>query len=1000
MTMRKMALALALMMGSAALCAQNLSESANERVLAIVNSTMEHDMRIGKMKLNSLTVSGDTIKADFNENFSYNYLSPEKITTLKETIKTALSTETSASQVQISVDGANVERFFYDFPKKYARKHEPFIREVGQSRRYAKGLDGNLIAMWHSHGLYYEPKINCWEWQRPRLFQTIEDLYPMSYVLPFVMPMLENAGAYVFNPRERDVHSVEVIVDNDGLLAQNGYTEKNGKNAWTGAGVGFAHKQAVYKDFENPFTDGTARMATTVKKSDISTATYDVTMPESGDYALYISYKTLPNSVNDAQYVVNACGIEHTFTVNQRMAGGVWVYLGTFPLKKGENKRVLTVTNVSKCKNGVVTTDAIKVGGGMGNIARCALPATEENVQRAGGYNWSTGLQQPGVEYKYITSGAPRFVEGARSFLQWSGFPDSVYSVSHGLTDYADDFRSRSEWVNYLAGGSQAIPDQTLGLRVPLDLSFAFHTDAGVTQDNSTIGTLSIYRSNGFGNYADGTPRIASRYLADMVGRQLVDDARSKFDPHWTNRGLTQENLYEIRVPQIPGMLLEYLSHQNFADMRLGLDPDFLFSSSRAIYKGILKFIGKRDHREVVVQPLPVNSFAITPNGDAFLLSWKPTLDSLESTAVPTRYVVEERVGAHGGAFKELTVVSSPQFTVKVTDGEIHSFRVQAMNEGGRSFPSEVLSLGVAPQSKGVVMIVNAFTRVSAPDWVDEGDFATFTDETDHGVPYIQGINYIGSQYEKRRSAGWSDARGGFGSSHSNYQGSVIAGNTFDFPALHGESVMAAGYSFVSTSVSAVEAGTSSLSDYSAIDIIAGKQKETKVGYGAYPNKYKLFTVPFIRAVENATKRGVNVLLTGAYVASDVFDRTTPNPEEVQFAKDVLGYAWGGSQASCTGEVYTMPTAVKQISADMSIRYNNVLNDRIYCVESPNSIFASDKKGFPFMRYTENNRNAAVLSNRDGYHTVVMGFPFETITSKEIRNKLMIQILDFFSTEK
>ena len=53
----------------------------------------------------------------------------------------------------------------------------------------------------------------------------------MSYVLPYVMPMLENAGAYVFNPRERDVHTVEMIVDNDGYLAQNSYTEKSGKKA-------------------------------------------------------------------------------------------------------------------------------------------------------------------------------------------------------------------------------------------------------------------------------------------------------------------------------------------------------------------------------------------------------------------------------------------------------------------------------------------------------------------------------------------------------------------------------------------------------------------------------------------------------------------------------------------------------------------------------------------------------------------------------------------------
>lgn len=296
-------------------------------------------------------------------------------------------------------------------------------------------------------------------------------------------------------------------------------------------------------------------------------------------------------------------------------------------------------------------------------------------------------------------------------------------------------------------------------------------------------------------------------------------------------------------------------------------------------------------------------------------------------------------------------------------------------------------------------MVVNAFTRVSAPDWVDEGDFATFTDETDHGVPYIQGINYIGSQYEKRRSAGWSDARGGFGSSHSDYEGAVIAGNTFDFPAVHGESLMAAGYSFVSTSVKAVEQGVAKLEGYKVLDIIAGKQKETKVGYGAYPSKYKLLSPALMQAVENATKTGANVLLTGAYVASDVFDHQLPNAEEVAFAKNVMGYAWGGNQASCTGEVYTIPTAVKQIPGYTDIKYNTELSNKVYCVESPNSIFASDKLGMPFMRYTENNRNAGIVSRREGYRTAVLGFPFETIVSREVRDLLMKQILDFFASE-
>ena len=57
-------------------------------------------------------------------------------------------------------------------------------------------------------------------------------------------------------------------------------------------------------------------------------------------------------------------------------------------------------------------------------------------------------------------------------------------------------------------------------------------------------------------------------------------------------------------------MLLELLSHQNFADMKFGLDPTFRFTVSRAIYKGMLKYLSARYGCAYAVQPLPVNSFA------------------------------------------------------------------------------------------------------------------------------------------------------------------------------------------------------------------------------------------------------------------------------------------------------------------------------------------------------------------------------------------------------
>ncbi len=85
------------------------------------------------------------------------------------------------------------------------------------------------------------------------------------------------------------------------------------------------------------------------------------------------------------------------------------------------------------------------------------------------------------------------------------------------------------------------------------------------------------------------------------------------FDPEWTRRGFWDKPYSEARRPNVPGMLLELLSHQNLADMKYNLDPRFRFAVSRSVYKGILKYLSYVENREYAVQPLPVNGFAIMP---------------------------------------------------------------------------------------------------------------------------------------------------------------------------------------------------------------------------------------------------------------------------------------------------------------------------------------------------------------------------------------------------
>ena len=117
-----------------------------------------------------------------------------------------------------------------------AGQHGPVMELGGMS--FSKGLSDRTIAVWQSHGRYYDNGTGRWMWQRPCLFQTVEDMFTQSFVIPYLVPMLENAGAYVMLPRERDVQTNEVIADFDVIDEAYGsaYYKEEGK--WKDAGAG------------------------------------------------------------------------------------------------------------------------------------------------------------------------------------------------------------------------------------------------------------------------------------------------------------------------------------------------------------------------------------------------------------------------------------------------------------------------------------------------------------------------------------------------------------------------------------------------------------------------------------------------------------------------------------------------------------------------------------------------------------------------------------------
>lgn len=866
--------------------------------------------------------------------------------------------------------------------KDAKRRGEPKVKtlkkELNRPFDITLGLQDKHIAMSNSHGWFYEPTLDRWEFQRARLFGVVEDTYTMSYVVPFLVPMLENAGAVVMMPKERDWNLEEVIVDND--TNTEGFIQMDGKHSWerSSDSLGFANPKATYVYGENPFRMGTFLQAEGIKGDRAaSTISWKPTIPVGGEYAVYISYHSLPGSTDNAKYVVKYEGGTTEFSVNQQIAGGIWVYLGTFKFSEGATDQGVFLSNANT--EGIVTADACKFGGGMSNIAR--------------------------GEGEGFVSGMPRFMEGAKYWLQWSGFPDTVYSYSNNVNDYNDDYVSRGKWVNRLAGGSSVLPNWGEGgLKVPVDLSFAFHTDAGNFLGDSIVGTLSIYtRTCGdFGGdnyYATGEDRILGRYLADLVQTELVEDISNKYGFRWTRRQLWDRSYSESRSPQVPGMLLEYLSHHNFADMKFGLDPDFRFTSSRAIYKGILKFISMRDGVNYVIQPLPVNNMRVQLEGENALIKWAPVEDPSEPTATPTGYVVYTSVNGKG--FDRGVYTAEPEYSVALNRGDVYKFKVTAVNEGGESFASEVVAVGLSQNPDAeTVLVVNAFDRVGAPKWIQSKDstIAGFLADYDHGVPYIKDASYIGKMYEYRRNVNWTDDDApGFGGCYNDMAGKVIAGNTFDYAFDHGTAFLAAGYNFVSSTRSAVESGNTNMNDYKICDIILGKQAQSNDGALTKLVKYAAYTPELKEAITKFCNGGGNLLISGAYVATDLVDAYVVDPEGAKFAADVLKIKWMTHSAAIDGRVAAVNN---KLGFNGNFSFYSELNDKKYVCEAPDAFTPVGEKAFTIFRYPQTSISAATAYNGDDYKVAVFGFPLEVLKDQQQINDLIGQVIAFFNASK
>lgn len=840
--------------------------------------------------------------------------------------------------------------------------------------------------------------------------------------------MLENAGANVFVPRERDWQVEERVIDND--MASSGYMEMNAEEKWEKAPrAGFGIKQNKYHDGDRPFAQGSARMVKSTQGTNLTKAYYRPNLEKSGRYAVYVSYQTVNGSVDDAEYIVVHKGQRTTFHVNQQMGSGTWVYLGTFDFDRHSTfNNYVMVTNKSNRKGGIVTTDAVRFGGGMGNHAR-------------GGY----------------ISNLPRAMECARYYAQYAGAPKAVIVSKGGSDDYGDDINTRSLMSNWLSYGSktnptekksanqknidvetttfaeaaakayldsitkvnidsfgvafpdslsQAIADSTskaiadsvakipfaqinvmkgevLTGRVPLELQLAIHSDAGYQRDfTSPYGTLGICTRNFNDNkLASGQSRKASFDLACELVYGVNRDLQKHFG-RWEARDIWDKNYSETRLPAQPSAILETLSHENFHDMRMGHDPYFKFIMARSIYTTLAHYIANANNTKAVIQPLQPKNFSVRRlKANTYNLIWSPQNDEHEKSAVPTHYIIYTSIGDNG--YDNGKLVKDTTHTIVLRANTIYRFRITACNNGGESFPTEELVASYSPEATKTVMIVNAFHRLSSPTVVNNDTQCGFDLDDDIGLSYGKTLAWCGHQVEFSKNK--IGQYRGLGYTNNDLLGRFFAGNDFNYSSSHAEAMlMAAKCNIVSMSSEAINESTD-LTSYDLVDVLFGNEKND--GHSLLP--FKTFTPQIRSVIEKYQEKGGNLLVSGSYVASDM-----KTDEERQWLADHLHISTRGVERdTLVFRTDSLSDMAHCGGIDFSVyRHNNAEH---YASFASDIIVPADATlaltQQPFMTY-ESGQPAAIAYMDKKNHVITMGFPFECIKESDKRKEVMKRI--------
>ncbi|HOX58138.1 MAG TPA: fibronectin type III domain-containing protein [Candidatus Paceibacterota bacterium] len=774
-------------------------------------------------------------------------------------------------------------------------------------------LSGRIVFAGARHGWVYDP--SAWRLCRPEYAGINEDNGNLDQMTLFAFYCF-NAGATVVPLRPVGHQTNEVVLDNDSAgVTWSGAWSDTSDTVFYGSAGDVPSRSAAVSDTES------------------ATATYTPNIPLTGFYPVY-TWVTAGSDRTNQLYRIRHTGGEALVRVPHHMVGNGWVYLGTYYFAAGANSAdgAVLVSNLGPVPGatGVVIADAIRFGNGMGSIARGGKVSTYPREEEATRYWVQNSLGQ--------------------------GQSSEIYDIP-GSNDETDDFGTTARMareMNYTNVVSSMYKRIYIG----------FHSNAtsGNTNTATARGTVGLYNSNA----ADRTPNQV--WLATACGQEVTYDLTSMnafLEVPWHDRSpyitYGDGSYAEINTANFSGemdaTIIEVAFHDNTEDIKLLLDPKARNWVARAAYHAVVKYMNKYDGLALNFLPEPPYSVRAVAVPTGVQISWNTPLAQAGSGAA-TGYVVY--VSTNGYGFGSPVAVggggtTSTTLTTLPADADYY-FRVAAVNNGGQSFPSEVVGCRRASNpAQSRVLFVNAFDRF---------------DRTTNLRQDLTKTNYVPP-------------------GNTGATGRVMpqANNAFDYVVQHGKAISAFGMPFDSCSRQAVTSAKVSLGNYDIVVWECGT---------SLTNTFRSVERSFLNTFRGA---GGHLFVSGADIGWDLDRATGPAAADRAFLNNALHADLGADANNNSGSYTVSPAGGTIFAGSGDATFDNGTNG-IYWVQNPDALTPLGAGASAALSYVGGSGGTAAVQydgSAGGGKVVYFGFPFETITNATTRSAYMADILRFFS---